>query len=75
MGNNELDEASSDKRDRIGFGGMITIIGAYFAKVLSAIILGFCKGFRFIFTEIKELFLLLSKAVRWLFRDLTAPMK
>lgn len=75
MGNNELDEASSDKRDRIGFGGMITIIGAYFAKVLSAIILGFYKGFRFIFTEIKELFLLFAKAVRWLFRDLTAPMK
>ena len=75
MGNNELDEASSDKRDRIGFGGMITIIGAYFAKVLTAVVLGLIKGFRFIFTEIKELFLLFAKAVRWIFRDLSAPMK
>ena len=75
MGNGELDEASHDKRDRIGFGGLITIIGAYFAKVLSAIVLGIIKGFRFIFTEIKELFILFLKTVRWLFRDLTAPMK
>ncbi|MBQ1519496.1 MAG: peptidoglycan DD-metalloendopeptidase family protein [Ruminococcus sp.] len=75
MGNGELDEASPDKRDRIGFGGLITIIGAYFAKVLSAIVLGIIKGFRFIFTEIKELFILFLKTVRWLFRDLTAPMK
>ena len=75
MGNNELDEASSDERDRIGFGGIITIIGVYFVKLFSALILGIIKGFRFIFTEIKELVLLFASAVRWLVRDVTAPMK
>lgn len=75
MGNNELDEASSDKRDSIGFGGMLTILGAYFVKLFSAIFLGIIKGFRFIFTEIKDILMLFARAVKWLANDLTAPMK
>ncbi|MBR1824523.1 MAG: peptidoglycan DD-metalloendopeptidase family protein [Ruminococcus sp.] len=75
MSDEQQNEPLTEESKGAGFGGMLTILGAYFLKVLTAILLGFIKGLGFIFTEIKELFILFAKALRWIFRDLSAPMK
>ena len=67
------DDAAKSKGT--GIGGMLTILGAYFVKILCALLLGFIKGVKFIVTEIKELILFFARGVRWLYRDLSAPMK
>ncbi len=75
MSDEQQNLSDSKSSESAGFGGMLTIVGAYFLKVLSAVLLGFIKGLGFIFTELKELLILFAKAIRWIFRDLTAPMK
>lgn len=75
MSDEQQNEPLTEESKGAGFGGMLTILGAYFLKVLTAILLGFIRGLGFIFTEIKELFILFAKALRWIFRDLSAPMK
>lgn len=75
MSDEQQNLSDSKNSESAGFGGMLTIVGAYFLKVLSAVLLGFIKGLGFIFTELKELLILFAKAIRWIFRDLTAPMK
>ena len=75
MSDEQQNASSADNQKSPGFGGMLTILGAYFLKLIAAILLGFISGFKFIFTEIKYISVLFAKAVRWIFRDLTAPMK
>ena len=75
MSDEQQNASSADNQKSPGFGGMLTILGAYFLKLIAAILLGFISSFKFIFTEIKYISVLFAKAVRWIFRDLTAPMK
>ena len=70
-------DVSYDYTDNGNFGlsGFLAAAGIYLIKLISAILLFIIKGIRFIFTEIKELLILFAKALRWIFRDLSAPMK
>ena len=63
------------EKSRLGVSGFLAVIGLYFAKLLAALLLGIIKGIKFIFREIKELIILSAKAVRWIYNDLSAPMK
>lgn len=70
-------DVSYEYKDNGNFGlsGFLAAAGIYLIKLISAILLFIIKGIRLIFTEIKELFILFAKALRWIFRDLSAPMK
>ena len=75
MSDEQQNASSADNQKSPGFGGMLTILGAYFPKLIAAILLGFISRLQIHFTEIKYISVLFAKAVRWIFRDLTAPMK
>ena len=70
-------DVSEEYTDNGNFGlsGFLAAAGIYLIKLISAILLFAVKSVKFIFTEIKELFILFAKALRWIFRDLSAPMK
>ncbi len=71
----EQDVSDNDTNAKLGLSGFFGIAGFYLIKLISAILLFIIKSFKFIFREIKELFILMAKALRWIIRDLSAPMK
>jgi len=75
MENERLDDAENTDSSSSGLSGVFTRAGLFAVKFFVMIMLGVIKGARFILLELSELAKGLFRALLWLLKELTAPLR
>lgn len=75
MENERLDDAENTDSRSGGLSGVFTRAGLFAVKFFVMIMLGVIKGARFILLELSELAKGLFRALLWLLKELTAPLR
>lgn len=75
MENERLDDAENIDSRSGGLSGVFTRAGLFAVKFFVMIMLGVIKGARFILLELSELAKGLFRALLWLLKELTAPLR
>lgn len=75
MENERLDDAENTDLRSGGLSGVFTRAGLFAVKFFVMIMLGVIKGARFILLELSELAKGLFRALLWLLKELTAPLR
>lgn len=75
MENERLDDAENTDPRSGGLSGVFTRAGLFAVKFFVMIMLGVIKGARFILLELSELAKGLFRALLWLLKELTAPLR
>lgn len=75
MENERLDDAENTDSRSGGLSGVFTRAGLFVVKFFVMIMLGVIKGARFILLEFSELAKGLFRALLWLLKELTAPLR
>ena len=75
MENERLDDAENTDSRNGGLSGVFTRAGLFAVKFFVMIMLGVIKGARFILLELSELAKGLFRALLWLLKELTAPLR
>ena len=73
--NTDVSPEDDLRRSGGGAAGIFTRAGLFTVKLLAGILLGIIKGIRFILTELFELAKDIFKALLWILKELTAPLR